>query len=108
MCSNLDKFKCAAKLSVYEKEARPEAKKSLNHRRCNKCFPEGRGVYAAGHDKLWPLRLDPPVKEKLEERKVQDMVQDAILEFDIMVAERKPKAVERDPLTWQRIGEWPW
>ncbi|TID26967.1 trans-Golgi network integral membrane protein 2 [Venturia nashicola] len=107
VCSNLDKNKCAARLSVDETEARPDAMKSLNHQRCNNCFPAGRGVYAAGHDKLWPLCLDAQAKGELESNKAKDMAEDATSEFDFMVAEKRPKAAKRDPLTWQRIGEWP-
>ncbi|RDI82849.1 hypothetical protein Vi05172_g7131 [Venturia inaequalis] len=107
VCCNLDKTRCAARLSVDETEARPVAKKSLNHERCDNCFPAGQGVYAAGHDKLWPLGLDPQAKEELESGKAKDLAEDANVEFDFMVAERKPKGAERDPLTWQRIGAWP-
>lgn len=28
-------------------------------------------------------------------------------DFDKMVAAQKQKSVQRDPLTWQRVGEWP-
>lgn len=107
VCSNLDKDRCAARLSVDETEARPDTKKSLNHRRCDNCFPSNRGIYAAGHDKLWPLHLDSLAKGELEERKAKEGLEDSGLEFDSMVAERKPQVVERDPLTWQRIGDWP-
>jgi hypothetical protein len=106
-CSNPDKNKCAGRLPREEINFRSESEKSLNHRRCEACYPSQYGVYVNGHLRRWPRVLDQMEKETVEEDAGHELENKGKKDFDAMLAARKTKPAQRDPLTWQRIGEWP-
>jgi hypothetical protein len=106
-CSNSNKEKCAGKLPEEETKSRPGSEKSLNHHRCEACYPSQFGVYVNGHSRRWPRGLDHMEKESVGEDADHELEGMAKKEFDKTLADRKPKPVQRDPLTWQRVGDWP-
>jgi hypothetical protein len=106
-CSNLNKDTCAGKLSQEDVNHRSESEKSLNHRRCEACYPSQYGVYVNGHLRRWPQLLDRMEHESMVEDADHELEREGKKDFDKMLAERKPKPAQRDPLRWQRTGEWP-
>jgi hypothetical protein len=107
VCSNTDKKKCAGKLSADKISERPKAEQGLNHRRCEACYPSGYGVYVNGHDRRWPPVLFGMEKENVDEDAEHELEDRSKRDFDKLLQGRKPKVVQRDPLTLARVGEWP-
>jgi len=106
-CSNSLKEKCAGTLSTDEVSERPKSAVGGNHHRCEACYPSQFGVYVNGHGRQWPLDLQDYEMEVLKEDAEHELEKKSEKDFAKEVEKNKPSKVERDPLTWQRTGEWP-
>ena len=82
-----------------------------NHERCKKCSPrkfDGEGEFEGwGESRRWDSHgLSEEQKQVLKE--IATEAADAVVEEQVKELIKGKKAgVERDALTWQRLGEWP-